>query len=394
MADGAGRRTQAGMTVITDQNALNDLCARLATQPYVAADTEFLRDRTYYPQLCLVQLAGPDVEPVAVDPLAGLDLQPLLDLMAKPDVVKVFHAARQDLEIFFNITGNVPAPIFDTQVAAMVCGYGDQAGYHMLVSDLCGERLDKGAQFTDWARRPLSDKQLSYALDDVRYLRIVYTKLKAKLEQTGRGDWGRSEMAILEAPDTYRNPPNEAWERIKIKTDKAQVLSVLKHIAAWRETEAQRRNIPRNRVLKDEVLADIAVHPPKSMDDLKRIRNLGDDIIKSRHGQALLDAVQAGLAVPKGQGPASVMRERFPPELQPMLEMLKMLLRIISAEQGVAGRLIASSEELEALARGDKVDLEVLKGWKYEVFGKAALDMKAGKLALSLKNGQVVRQAL
>jgi ribonuclease D len=380
------------MTVITDQTALNDLCARLAKQPYVAADTEFLRDRTYYPQLCLVQLSGPDIEPVAVDPLAGLDLQPLLDLMANPDVVKVFHAARQDLEIFYNMTASVPAPIFDTQVAAMVCGFGDQVGYLTLVGDLCGERLDKGAQFTDWARRPLSDKQLSYALDDVRYLRIVYAKLKAKMEQTGRGDWGRSEMAILEAPETYRNPPDDAWERIKIKTDKPQVLSVLKSIAAWRELEAQRRNIPRNRVLKDEVLADIAVHPPRTMDDLKRIRNLGDDISKSRHAQVLLDAVQAGLAVPKGQGPASIMRERFPQDLQPMLEMLKMLLRIISAEQGVAGRLIASSEELEALARGDKADIPVLHGWKYEVFGKAALDMKAGKLALSLKNGQVVRQ--
>jgi ribonuclease D len=382
------------MTVITEQGDLEDMCAALAEQPYVAVDTEFLRDRTYYPQLCLVQISPPeDVgDPVAIDPLATLDLAPLLELMRNPNVLKVFHAARQDLEIFYNLMGEVPHPLFDSQVAAMVCGYGDQAGYNTLVQEICHQRIDKGAQFTDWARRPLSDKQLTYALDDVHWLRRIYLALDRQLAEKGRGPWVESEMAILTNPDTYRNPPDEAWERIKIKTDRPQVLSVLKELASWREQEAQRRNIPRNRVLRDEVLADMAVHPPKTMEDLKHIRNLGDDILKSRHAATVLEAAQRGLAVPKGEGPVSAARERFPQELQPVLEMLKMLLRIVASEQGVAARLIASGEDLEALARDDNADIDTLKGWRLEAFGRQALDLKHGKLALSLEKGVVVKR--
>ncbi len=384
------------MTVITEQDDLNQLCKALESQPYVAVDTEFLRDRTYYPQLCLVQLAPPlEVEggdPVAVDPLCGLDLTPLLELMNNERVVKVFHAARQDLEIFFNLTGKVPHPIFDTQVAAMVNGFGDQVGYMTLVADVCGAKLDKGAQFTDWARRPLSDKQLSYALDDVHYLRTIYVHLQKMLEERGRQAWVEQEMEILSSPETYRNLPEESWERIKIKTDKPQVTAVLKELAAWRELEAQRRNIPRNRVVRDEVLADMAVHPPKTPDDLKRIRNLGDDVVKSRHGVSLLEAVRRGLDAPRAKGPAPERRERFPQELQPVLEMLKMLLRIVSSEQGVAGRLIASSDELEALARSDDAPIPAMQGWRYEIFGREALNLKHGRTALSLEGGTVVKK--
>ncbi len=385
------------MTVITDQDTLNDICAFLATQPYVAVDTEFLRDKTYYPQLCLVQLAPPldlpDGDPVAIDPLCGLDLQPLLDLMANENVVKVFHAARQDLEIFYNLMGSVPRPVFDTQVAAMVCGFGDQAGYNTLVAEICHEKLDKGAQFTDWSRRPLSAKQLSYALDDVHYLRRVYLYLDDKLKALGRHGWVDQEMEVLASADTYRNPPEEAWERIKIKTDRPQVLSVLKELAAWRESEAQRRNIPRSRVLKDEVLADMAVHPPRTEEDLRRIRNLPGDMA-GRHAGAILEAVSRALAVPKGKGPQAVLRERFPQDLQPALEMLKMLLRIISAEQGVAGRLIASGDDLEQLARNVNPDLQVLHGWRGEIYGREALKLMSGRLGLSLKNGAVVKQEI
>ena len=383
------------MTVITDQPGLQALCDRLANESWITVDTEFLRDRTYYPQLCLVQLAGPNVEPAAVDPLAdGIDLTPLLDLMNNPGVLKVFHAARQDLEIFYNLSGKVPAPLFDSQVAAMVCGHGDQAGYNTLVEAICKVRVDKGAQFTDWSRRPLSAKQISYALDDVHYLRQIYRVLSTELEREGRTDWVREEMAILENPQTYQSPPDQAWERIKIRTDKPQVLAVLKELAAWRETEAQRRNVPRNRVIRDEALADMAVHPPKTADDLKRIRAMPEDVARGKYAGVVLDAVKRGLDTPRGQGPAPAARDRFPQELQPVLEMLKMLLRIVASEQGVAARLIASTDDLEGLARGQVENNPAMQGWRQELFGRFALDMMQGRLALSLENGQVAKKAI
>lgn len=383
------------MTLITEQAALDALCARLSQEPFITIDTEFLRDKTYYPRLCLVQVAAPEGAAFAIDPLAkGLDLAPLLKLMANHGVVKVFHAARQDLEIFYNLMGEVPAPLFDTQVAAMVCGFGDQAGYHTLVAQICKARLDKGAQFTDWSRRPLSDKQMSYALDDVTYLRDVYHYLSNMLDARGRNNWAEQEMAILENPRTYENPPEDAWKRIKIKTDKPHVLAILKEIAAWREREAQRRDIPRNRIVRDEVLADIAIHPPKDQAELKRIRNLPGDLAHGKPGHLLLEAVARGVNTPKDKAPDAVYRERFPSDLQPTLEMLKMLLKIISSEQGVAARLIASSDDLEALARDDQADILALKGWRFDIFGQEALDLKHGKLALSLKDGQIVKKSV
>ncbi|MCB9989768.1 MAG: ribonuclease D [Rhodospirillales bacterium] len=383
------------MTIIKDNKALTEICTRLAGNDFLTIDTEFLRDKTYYPRLCLIQLAGPGIDPVAVDPLEkGLDMAPLIDLLNNEKVVKVFHAARQDLEIFYNLTGKIPHPIFDTQVAAMVCGYGEQVGYNNLINDICKVQLDKGAQFTDWSRRPLSKRQLSYALDDVTYLRDAYTHLSAVLEKRGRTKWVNEEMEILTDPATYENPPDQAWQRIKIKSTKPRVLAVLREVAAWREREAQRRDIPRGRVLRDETLADLAVHPPKVLADLKNIRNLPGDIAGGRFGQQLLDAVKKGLDTDKKDCPVPEIKPRLPQDLAPVVEMLKMLLRIQASTHEVAAKLIASASDLEALAMDDKAAIPAAKGWRHEIFGKEALAMKHGKVALSLKNNQIHKKEI
>jgi len=382
------------MTVITESAALADFCQKLAQEKFFTIDTEFLRDKTYYPTLCLIQLATPAGEAVAVDPLArGIDLKPLYALLVDPTILKVFHAARQDLEIFYKELGCIPYPIFDTQVAAMVLGYGEQVGYHGLISGVCGVQLDKGAQFTDWSRRPLSDKQLSYALDDVIYLREAYLHLDAGLKKRGRAEWVNEEMAILMAPATYENPPDQAWERIKIKSNKPRLFAVLREIAAWREREAQRRNIPRQRVLRDEVLADIALHPPKDAAELAAIRNVPGDMARSAHGANLLAAIRAGLDLPRELCPVPDSRPVFPSDLKPALEMLKMLLRIQASEAEVAAKLIASGEDLEAIAIDDHANVPALQGWRYEIFGREALALKNGALALSLENRKIVKKA-
>lgn len=380
------------MTIIKNTKELHALCSQLAQEPFITIDTEFLRDKTYYPKLCLVQLAPPEGEAVAVDPLAGeLDLGPLLDLLANETVVKVFHAARQDLEIFYNLTDVIPHPIFDTQVAAMVCGYGDQIGYNKLVQGICGQKIDKGAQFTDWARRPLTGRQLSYALDDVTYLRDIYRHLKKELDKRGREKWVKEEMATLTAVKTYENPPDIAWQRVKIKSDKPRILAVLREVAAWREKEAQRRDVPRGRVLRDETMADMAVHPPENTEDLLHIRNMPEDIARGKYGGELLSAVQRALEIPKDQCPRPKKKERLPPELTPVLEVLKMLLRIQASEHEVAAKLIATRTDMEALALDDKADIPALKGWRYEVYGKDALDLKHGKIALGLKKNNITK---
>lgn len=376
------------MSLITDTKALAKACKTLARHDYLTIDTEFLRERTYYPKLCLVQLAGPDVAPVAVDPLAkGIDLSPLYDLLADKNVRKVFHAARQDLEIFYKLTGTIPAPLFDTQVAAMVCGYGEQVGYGPLVQDICNVQIDKGAQFTDWSRRPLSDRQLSYALSDVTHLREVYEHLVKRLNEQNRKGWVLEEIDILTSPATYENPPEDAWQRIKIRTNKPRVLAVLKEVAAWRESEAQRRDIPRGRVLRDETLADIAIHPPKSPKDLGKIRNMPKDVANGKHGQILLKAVQNGLKT--NDTPAIENKKRLPQELGPTLEMLKMLLKIQASENHVAAKLIASSEDLQTLALDDGADIPALKGWRRKVFGDEAILLKSGKIALGIQKNQI-----
>lgn len=381
--------------IITDQAALDALCHELATHPWITIDTEFLRDKTYYPQLCLVQMAAPEGPAYAVDPLAeGLDLAPLVDLLNNENVLKVFHAARQDLEIFVNLTGKVPHPVFDTQVAAMVLGYGDQIGYLNLVQDICDKKLDKGAQFTDWSRRPLTEKQIHYALDDVLWLREVYNHLDAQLKKRGRIDWVREEMAILTDPVTYRNHPEEAWERLKLRTDKPQALAILKAVAQWREEEAQRRNVPRGRILRDETILDLAVHAPRTEDELKHIRNVGPDVARGKLGQAILRVVEQGIKLPKDQIPRMERKRPLPQNLAPVVEMLKLLLRIVASENDVAGRLIAAPDELDEIAKSDHADVPSLKGWRYDVFGKEALELKNGKIGLVIRGGEIVRENL
>lgn len=381
--------------LIQDNKALADFCARLKNKPFITVDTEFLREKTYYPKLCLIQMAAEDVDAAAIDPLAeGLDLAPVIDLLNDESIVKVFHAARQDLEIFYQLSGKVPHPLFDTQVAAMVLGYGDQIGYHNLVQRVCNHPLDKGAQFTDWSRRPLSKKQMSYALDDVIYLRDVYQSLSDQLKTRGREHWVREEMAILENPGTYVQENDTAWERIKIKSTKPQVLAVLREVAAWREEEAKTRDLPRNFIFRDDVLSELAFQQPQTPEDLAKTRNLSKDFAHSKRGKTLLEAIARGRAVPKDARPEKERRERLDSDLVPALEMLKMLLRIAASENDVATRLIANTSDLEALAADDKADIPALRGWRREVFGNDALALKRGELGLSLKDGQVSKLSL
>lgn len=377
--------------LISTQPDLDAACRKLSQEPYMTVDTEFMREKTYYPILCLIQLAGPQTDAVAIDPLAtGLDLEPLFKLLSDEKILKVFHAARQDLEIFFNLTGAVPHPLFDTQVAAMVCGYGDQIGYTSLVEKIDGHRLDKDAQFTDWSQRPLSKRQLEYALDDVIHLRNVYRHLASELERRNRASWVIAEMQILVSPDTYSNAPEKAWERVKIRTDKPKVLALLREVAAWRETEAQRRDVPRGRILKDETLAEIAFNAPQNAEELSRIRGVGD-MARGKAGQALLESIKRGVSMPKDQWPSfSARRDRLPDSLVPVVEMLKMLLKIQCAEHGIVPRLVASTEDLGALAmEGENASIPALHGWRQEVFGNRARDMMDGKIGLSLKNGKI-----
>ncbi|MBP5856119.1 ribonuclease D [Marivibrio halodurans] len=375
---------------ITDSATLADFCAELARHPYICVDTEFIRDKTYWPQLCLIQLSAPngddpDAGPVAcVDALAeGLDLQPVYDLLADPKLLKVFHAARQDLEIFYIRMGSVPAPIFDTQVAAMVCGYGDQVGYEALVRKICKAELDKSSRFTDWAARPLEPKQLRYARADVTHLRRIYQSLSDQLERNARTDWLSEEMAILSSAETYRNEPEEAWRRLKARNAKPRMLAVLKEIAAWREREAQNRDVPRSRILRDDSLMDIAASAPRDTKAMRRIRGLPNGFAEGKFGQALLDAVERGVELPHEERPVPPKSEPLPPGLQPLVDLLKVLLKANAAEAGVASRLVANAEELERIAADDGADVPALKGWRRKLFGEQALALKHGRIALT-----------
>lgn len=377
------------MKPITETAELADACERLARCDVVTVDTEFMRENTFWPKLCLVQLAGDD-EAVLVDALApDLDLAPLYALMDDPDTLKVFHAARQDVEIFVHRHGKVPQPLFDTQIAAMVCGFGDSVGYDTLVAKLTGQRIDKLSRFTDWANRPLSDKQLTYAAADVTHLRGVYAKLAERLARTGRAGWLDEEMAVLTDPATYRTDPREAWRRIKTQSDKPRFLAVLREVAAWRETEAQRRDLPRNRLLRDEAVIEIAASAPRTAQDLARIRGLSKGQAESRMGEALLKAVADGLAVPPEQAPRSTRREKAPKGVAPLVELFKVLLKACSEDHDVAAKLIANTADLEAIAMDDQADVPALHGWRREVFGTAALDLKHGRIALTAAPGRV-----
>jgi ribonuclease D len=374
------------MTLITTTRELAELCQELAGEPFVALDTEFMRDRTYYPKLCLIQIAG-ERRHAAVDPLAkDLDLAPLFALLADPAVVKVFHAARQDIEIFYHLTGRVPAPLFDTQLAAMVCGYGEDVGYDTLVAQLAKARIDKSSRFTDWARRPLSAEQLAYAIADVTHLRVVYQKLKQKTEETSRSAWVAQELAELTHPGTYQQPPEDAWKRLKVRSRDPRFLAVVQALAAWRERTAQERDLPRNRVIRDDLLLEVAANRPASQDELARLRRVSLD---RRAAAAAVDAVRAALALPEAELPQIEPPPKLPRGLGPMIELLRVLLKLQCEEHHVAQRLVATSGDLEAIAVEEAPEVAALKGWRYEVFGRAALALKRGEIGLAIREGRL-----
>ncbi len=358
-------------------------CETLASGEYLTIDTEFLRETTFWPQLCLIQMAGPDIA-VIVDPMAkDIDLAPFFELMANTDVVKVFHAARQDIEIIYNLGKLIPHPIFDTQVAAMVCGFGDSVSYDQLVSRIKNVHIDKSSRFTDWSRRPLTEKQLDYALADVTHLRDVYLHLKAELEREGRSLWLTEEMAILEAKETYDIHPDDAWQRLKMRLKKPIELAVLQKVAAWREREARNRNVPRGRILKDDGLYEIAQQQPKDVDALSRLRTIPKGWERSAAGTAILEAVNAALELPKAEMPKLPRQNQAPEGAQAASEMLKVLLKLIAEKQGVAAKIIANSDDLERIAsEGPKADVGALKGWRRELFGDTALKLINGEVAL------------
>lgn len=376
--------------LITDSSTLADFCARLARSPYIAIDTEFMRENTYWPDLCLVQIANSE-EAAAVDPKApGLDMTPLLDLMVhNRDVLKVFHAGGQDLEIIFNLTGKTPFPLFDTQVAAMALGLGEQIGYGNLVDAWMGVTLDKGARFTDWARRPLDKRQIEYAINDVTYLIQIFPKMLEKLRKTGRGDWLDQEMERIADPAHYDNRPEDAWHRVRISSKKADVLGRLKALAAWREREARDKNIPRGRIVKDETLADLASHPPRAQDELAKVRGLSASWKSNDIGKRLIQSIADAEPLPKDEMPEKVHKPGLGKDGALVADLLKLLLKIRSKEIDVAPRLVARSDDLEMLAAGVREGLPILEGWRFEEFGKDALDLVEGRLAFAVADGRL-----
>ena len=373
------------MNIITTTNDLTALCADLAATDYVTVDTEFMRERTFWPHLCLIQVAGPD-EAVAIDPEAeGIDLEPFFALMADENVMKVFHAARQDVEIIYYLSKRMPKPLFDTQVAAMVCGYGDSVSYEALASKLARAKIDKSLRFTDWSHRPLTDRQVAYALDDVRHLRVIYDRLTDQLAKSGRAPWVAEEMAALTNPAIYDTHPEESWRRIKTRTREPRFLALLREVAAWREREAQTRDVPRNRILRDEALIEIAAHGPDKVETLARTRGLGKGMAHGAMGRDILAAVARGKKLPEKDCPR-VDKPRPPQRgIGPVVDLLKVLLKMKCEEHDVAQRLIANTADLERIAGERQPGVPALHGWRREVFGDDALALKEGKVALVVR---------
>jgi ribonuclease D len=377
------------MTLISTTRELAEVCRRLANHAFITVDTEFLRETTFWPRLCVVQLASEE-EAVAVDAIAeGLDLSPFFELMANPSLTKVFHAARQDLEIIWNLAKLIPAPLFDTQVAAMVCGFGDQISYGDLVQTITKVTLDKSSRFTDWSRRPLLPAQVDYAIADVTYLRDIYTFLVRKIDETGRLAWLADEMAILTSPSTYEQHPENAWERLRTRVRKPRDLAVLMEIAHWREAEAQTRDVPRSRVLKDDVLIELALAAPRSAESLGNLRAFPRGMERSKAGFEILTAIERGLARDPKTLP-KLDRDRRGGGNAATVELLKVLLRHVSESHGVAAKMIATVDDLEAIAADDRANVAALSGWRRELFGDKALELKHGRLALTVEQGKVV----
>jgi len=378
------------MNLITTTESLAGLCRTLAGERFVTVDTEFMRESTYWPDLCLIQLAGAEAHGL-VDPLApAIDLQPFFELMNDAAILKVFHAARQDIEIIVHRAGIVPHPVFDTQIAAMVCGFGDQVGYEAIVRRLAKAQIDKSSRFTDWSRRPLSEKQLAYALSDVTHLRIVYEKLKAELDRTGREPWLAEEMDILTSPATYRTEPEDAWRRIKIRLKNKKQLAVLLAAAAWREREAREKNVPRSRILKDDALSEIAVQMPQTREALGQLRALPRGFAQSRVGEAIIKAVKEGLDMDPARLPhLDHGRDDSSDQAQAAAEILKLALKVVCEREGLAPKLVASTSDIEAVAEDDNADVPLLHGWRRELFGNLALAIKRGEATIGFQRGKV-----
>lgn len=376
------------MLPVTSSAELAAACARLAAHPYVTVDTEFLRETTYYSKLCLIQMASPE-EAILVDPLApGLDLAPFFELMTNPAVVKVFHSARQDVEIIWFMGHVIPTPLFDSQVAAMVCGYGDSVSYEQLVSDLARARIDKTSRFTDWSRRPLSEQQVNYALGDVTHLRSVYEALRAQLAASGREDWLADEMAVLTSPATYDANPDDAWLKLGGRLRKTRDALVLRDLAAWREREARSRDVPRSRILKDDALIDIAVNAPRTAEALGQLRSTPNGFERSRAGGEIIAVVKGAL----DKDPRSITlpsKERGRSSNGALMDLLKVLLKAVSENEKVAPKLIATTDDLEAIAADDNADAQALKGWRRTIFGERALALKHGRIGVVVDKGKV-----
>ncbi|MGD1868747.1 MAG: ribonuclease D [Neomegalonema sp.] len=390
------------MRIVTSHSELAALVEEYSDAPYVTVDTEFVRERTFWPVLCLIQIARPTnaepgsaeaqaasaiIDPIRIKEKGSDDLSPLFELMRNEKIVKVFHAARQDVEIFVRLSGEAPKPLFDTQIAAMVCGFGDQVGYETLVRKVAKTSLDKSSRFTDWARRPLSEKQLRYAMGDVTHLRAIYEHLKDQIERSGRAHWVAEEMAALADASGYIVEPDEAWKRLKTRSTSGRFLAVAKELAAWREREAQGRDIPRNRLLKDDALLEIAANQPKTLDELSRSRLLFREARKGEVAEEILSAVRRGLDVPKDLQPR-VEEPRAPRNgAAAVAELLRVLLKAKAEESGVAQRLLATSADLDAIANDDEPDVPALSGWRREAFGETALRLKRGEIGLAVTDG-------
>ena len=381
------------MELITTTDALARAVDEASGGPFVTVDTEFMRESTYWPILCLIQFASAK-QGYLVDPMApGIDLNPFFALLDRPDIVKVFHAARQDVEIFHHLSGRTPTNLFDTQVAGMVCGLGESISYENLIRETTGHAVDKSSRFTDWSRRPLSEKQLVYALGDVTHLRDAYRVLSQRIAEQCRASWIEEEMAVLTDPAIYAVDPDEAWRRLKVRSGSKKMLAALKGLAAWREREAQTRDVPRQRILKDDALLDIASHAPKTAADLDALRSVPRGYAQSRNGAAVLEAIAAGLALPADQLPQIERSERLPEADSSLVDALKLLLKLKSDEAGVAARLIANSADMERLAAYAEPDVPAVHGWRREVFGAAAMDLKAGRLVLKIEDGRLKASA-
>lgn len=377
------------MHPITDPSELNAFCTSVESGDYITVDTEFIRDRTYFPKLCLLQIASKDKAAV-IDPLAPkMDLAPVFALMQNPKLTKVFHAARQDIEIFYLLSKRIPAPIFDTQVAAAVCGFGESVGYETLVNTIVGAELDKSSRFTDWAARPLSDKQLAYALSDVTHLCVIYEELLKKVTAAGRAGWIDEEHAHLSDPALYVVDPDEAWKRLKVGNMRPKHLAVLRELARWREIEARKQDVPRGRIVKDDMLLELAFSAPRKEADLARIRSIGS--LPKNRVETILACVEAALALPASEYPPSKHYRKLPHNITGAIAMLQLLLKVSADKHGVSASMIAGKDDLETIALGEK-ETPAMHGWRYDIFGSAAEALMRGSLKLSLnaRNKQVV----